>query len=66
MFKRRIGRGVGACVFAVAAVVGLAAGATAQDKKIKIGVVYDLTGPLAGGGSELQYVGAKIMMDYFI
>ena len=38
----------------------------AQEKKIKIGVVYDLTGPFAGGGSELQYIGAKIMMDYFI
>ena len=24
--------------------------ALGQDKKIKIGVVYDLTGPLAGGG----------------
>ena len=38
----------------------------AQEKKIKIGVVYDLTGPLAGGGSELQYIGAKIMIDHFI
>ena len=27
--------------------------AQAQDKKIKIGVVYDLTGPFAGGGSKL-------------
>jgi len=24
-----------------------------------------LTGPLAGGGSELQYIGAKIMLDQF-
>src|SRR6187399_2609933 len=61
----RIGRRVGALV-AAAAVLGLAAGAVAQEKKIKIGVVYDLTGPFAGGGSELQYTGAKIMMDYFI
>jgi ABC-type branched-subunit amino acid transport system substrate-binding protein len=38
----------------------------AQEKKIKIGVIYDLTGPLAGGGSELQYIGAKIMIDSFI
>src|SRR5438445_13402313 len=35
-------------------------------KTIKIGVVYDLTGPFAGGGSELQYTGAKIMLDHFI
>ena len=40
--------------------------ALGQDKKIKIGVVYDLTGPLAGGGSELQYIGAKIVIDHFI
>lgn len=65
MSKGRIGRRISAVV-AAAAVLGLAAGAAAQEKKIKIGVVYDLTGPLAGGGSELQYVGAKIMMDYFI
>ena len=61
----KIGRLVGAVV-AAAAVLGLAAAAQAQEKKIKIGVVYDLTGPFAGGGSELQYTGAKIMMDYFI
>src|SRR3954451_14947919 len=34
-------------------------------KTIKIGVVYDLTGPFAGGGAELQYLGAKIMIDWF-
>ena len=66
MSMRRIGRRAGACVLAAAAVLGLAAGAVAQEKKIKIGVVYDLTGPLAGGGSELQYIGAKIMLDQFV
>jgi ABC-type branched-subunit amino acid transport system substrate-binding protein len=65
MSKGRVGRLVGAAFAAVAA-LGLAASAGAQEKKIKIGVVYDLTGPFAGGGSELQYTGAKIMMDYFI
>jgi len=34
-------------------------------KTIKIGVVYDLTGPFAGGGSDLQYLGAKIIIDWF-
>ena len=43
--------------------VGTTAGA--QEKTIKIGVVYDLTGPFAGGGSELHYDGAKIMIDWF-
>ncbi|MBR0842247.1 ABC transporter substrate-binding protein [Bradyrhizobium liaoningense] len=51
------------------AATGLAVSAQAQDqgkeKKIKIGVVFDLTGPLAGGGSELNYVGAKIILDHF-
>jgi len=38
----------------------------AQGKKLKIGVVFDYTGPLAGGGSDLQALGAKIMIDHFI
>ena len=53
-----------AALVAVAA-LGMAAPAAAQEKKIKIGVIYDLTGPLAGGGSELQYIGAKIMLDQY-
>ena len=40
--------------------------ALAQGKRLKIGVVYDYTGPFAGGGSELHALGAKIMIDYFI
>jgi ABC-type branched-subunit amino acid transport system substrate-binding protein len=54
-------------LFAAAALaaLGFVAPADAQEKKIKIGVIYDLTGPLAGGGSELQYIGAKIMLDHF-
>jgi branched-chain amino acid transport system substrate-binding protein len=50
---------------AAVAALGLAVSASAQEKKLKIGVVYDLTGPLAGGGSELQYIGAKIVLDQF-
>jgi ABC-type branched-subunit amino acid transport system substrate-binding protein len=48
----------------------LAAAATARaddaNKTLKIGVIYDLTGPFAGGGSELHYLGAKTMIDWFI
>src|SRR5262245_35046552 len=40
--------------------------ALAQGKKLKIGVVYDYTGPFAGGGSDLHALGAKIMIDHFI
>src|SRR4249919_4024420 len=50
---------------AAIAVLGMAVSADAQEKKIKIGVIYDLTGPLAGGGSELQYIGARIMLDQY-
>jgi ABC-type branched-subunit amino acid transport system substrate-binding protein len=62
-------RKVFACLWGGLAVVALTMGASstasAQDKVIKIGVVYDLTGPFAGGGSDLQYLGAKIMIDWF-
>ena len=47
------------------ALAGAADTAVAQAKKIKIGVVYDYTGPFAGGGSELHALGTKIMIDYF-
>ena len=52
--------GVTALAIAALALFGLAFNAAAQDKKIKIGVIYDYTGPLAGGGSDLQALGAKI------
>jgi len=48
-----------------AATVATTTTVRAQDKTIKIGVVYDLTGPFAGGGSELHYLGAKLVIDWF-
>ena len=65
MSMGKVARLISSAVAAVAA-FGLAAGAEAQQKKIKIGVIYDLTGPFAGAGSELQYTGAKIVFDQFI
>jgi branched-chain amino acid transport system substrate-binding protein len=62
----RIGRRLLGGAVAAAAALGFAGSLAAQEKKLKIGVIYDLTGPLAGGGSELQYIGAKIMIDSFI
>src|SRR5215470_3566501 len=55
-------------LLAVALAVGASSApdADAQAKKLKIGVIYDYTGPFAGGGSELHALGAKIMIDYFI
>jgi len=52
MSVRRVARGLAGLIAAVA-VLGVAVSAQAQEKKIKIGVIFDLTGPLAGGGSEL-------------
>jgi hypothetical protein len=52
-------------LLAAMAALGMAGNAEAQEKKIKIGVIYELPGPLAGGGSELQYIGAKIMLDQY-
>jgi ABC-type branched-subunit amino acid transport system substrate-binding protein len=57
-------RGLVRLMTAFALVAALAVPAMAQDKTIKIGVVYDLTGPFAGGGSDLHYLGAKIIIDY--
>jgi branched-chain amino acid transport system substrate-binding protein len=65
MLRKEIGRLAGA-ITAAALLVGAATGAGAQEaKKIKIGVVYDYSGPLAAGGSELHGLGTKIMIDYF-
>src|SRR5712671_117430 len=64
MLVRRAARLLGGLI-AVAVALGMAVPADAQEKKIKIGVIYDLTGPFAGGGSELQYTGAKIMLDQY-
>jgi len=47
--------------FALAASVS----AFAQQKEIKIGFIYDVTGPFAGGGSEPAQVGTKAAVDYF-
>jgi branched-chain amino acid transport system substrate-binding protein len=64
MLGQKTARLILGLVTAVAALT-MGVSAQAQDKKIKIGVVYDLTGPLAGGGSELHYIGAKIVLDQF-
>src|ERR1700674_5488477 len=45
------------CAFAVAA--------EAQQKEIKIGFIYDVTGPFAGGGSEAAQIGTKSVVDMF-
>jgi ABC-type branched-subunit amino acid transport system substrate-binding protein len=56
----------GLIALAMVLTLSLASDAPAQGKKLKIGVIYDYSGPLAGGGSELHALGAKIMIDHFI
>src|SRR6478752_423503 len=52
--------------FVVAAALAFAASAAlAQQKEIKIGFIYDVSGPFAGGGSEPAQVGTKAIVDYF-
>ena len=65
MILRGIARLGGAALVAALALAPAALRADEPQKTIKIGVVYDLTGPFAGGGSELHYLGAKIMIDWF-
>ena len=44
--------------------LALMAGAPlAQGKEIKIGVIYDLSGPFAAGGSNASYLGTKYAID---
>ena len=46
-----------------AAILSLSFAAQAQQKEIKIGVIYDYTGAFAGGGSEAAGLGTKIAID---
>ena len=54
-----------ACAVAAGAVgPAPATPALAQAKEFKIGVIFDETGPFAGGGSKANLVGTKIAIDY--
>jgi branched-chain amino acid transport system substrate-binding protein len=41
----------------------IAGAAFAQAKELKVGVIYDLTGPFAAGGSNASYLGTKYAID---
>src|SRR2546425_352245 len=49
---------------AAALIVGPASRVDAQEQTIKIGVLYDHTGPYAAAGSVRCWRGAKMMIDY--
>ena len=50
---------------AAVALCALALSAQAQQKEIKIGFIYDVSGPFAGGGSEPAQIGTKAAIDMF-
>ena len=54
--------GAGAAL-AFTALAFTGASALAQDKEIKIGVIFDLSGPLAAGGSVASNLGTKYAID---
>ena len=62
----RLTRRQAAAGLTAAAMIPAAFRADAQGRVFKIGVIYDYSGPLAGGGSALHALGAKIMIDHFI
>ena len=47
----------------LAVALAVASGSVEAQKQIKIGFIYDLTGPFAGGGSEPAQLGTKAMVD---
>src|SRR5690349_19783791 len=47
------------------ALCSLALAAQAQQKEVKIGFIYDVSGPFAGGGSEPAQIGTKAAIDMF-
>jgi branched-chain amino acid transport system substrate-binding protein len=49
---------------AALAAVSLFGAAQAQQKQIKIGFIYDVSGPFAGGGSEPAMLGTRALVDY--
>jgi branched-chain amino acid transport system substrate-binding protein len=51
--------------FVALALFAFALAAHAQPKEIKIGFIYDVTGPFAGGGSEPAQIGTKAAIDMF-
>ncbi len=60
------GRNIRSCVLMAAmmiAGVGAFTPAPVQAKEVKIGVIFDYTGPFAAGGSQAAAIGTKIAID---
>jgi len=60
------GRSIRSCVLMaalVAAGIGTFTLAPVQAKEVKIGVIFDYTGPFAAGGSQAAAIGTKIAID---
>ena len=53
----------GALALGLAAALAASAPAAAQQKEFKVGVIYDLTGAYAAGGSQAAAIGTQIAID---
>ena len=53
-----------ALAIAVGLALGLEAAAQSQEKSIKIGLIYDFSGPFSAAGSLYNYRGAKLAIDW--
>src|SRR4029450_6066849 len=49
---------------AVALVIGFPLGTQSQEKTIKIGLIFDFSGPFSAAGSLLNYRGAKLAIGW--
>lgn len=54
---------LGVAVAAVLAAAAVGSVASAQEKTIRVGIIFDFTGPFAAGGSEAAAVGTRIAID---
>ena len=60
--QRALRHGLGA--LAMGTLIAIGGQASAQQKEIKLGVIFDLTGPFAAGGSEAAAVGTMNAIEY--
>jgi len=63
MLTGRVLPALAAAALPLALALAMAPGPAGAAEDIKVGVIYDYSGPLAGGGSEAGGVGTKIAID---
>ena len=51
---------------AAAVLLAFSSIAQSQQKEVKIGFIYDVTGPFAGGGSEAALLGTRVRLHLHV